>query len=41
MKINFTKREYQILVEMLLIADWGLTAQEGERDPAKEPCLSG
>jgi len=30
MKINFTKKEYRTLVEMLLIADWVLRAQETE-----------
>ncbi len=28
MKINFTKKEYQTLVEMLLLADWVITAHE-------------
>ena len=37
MKINFTKKEYQALVEMLLIADWVLTAHAFDVDPAKEP----
>jgi hypothetical protein len=37
MKINFTKKEYQALVEMLLMADWVLTAHELDPDPAKEP----
>ena len=37
MKIDFTKQEYQALVEMLLIADWvqyGHECQAGRRDRA-------
>jgi hypothetical protein len=40
MKINFTKKEYQTLVEMLLLADWVMTAHEeeerGETRPYRE-----
>ena len=36
MKINFTKKEYQTLVEMLLVADWVITAhEEGEREETR------
>jgi hypothetical protein len=36
MKMNFTKKEYQTLVEMLLVADWVITAhEEGEREATK------
>jgi len=37
MKINFTKKEYQTLVEMLLLADWVIHGQEGEPREAKKP----
>jgi hypothetical protein len=30
MKINFTKKEYQTLVEMLLVADWVIRGNEDE-----------
>lgn len=30
MKINFTKKEYQTLVEMLLIADWVIRSNEAK-----------
>ena len=30
MKINFTKKEYQTLVEMLLVADWVIRSDEEE-----------
>jgi len=30
MKINFTKKEYQALVEMLLTADWVIRSREEE-----------
>jgi hypothetical protein len=39
MKMNFTNKEYQVLVEMLLIADWVIHAHEEEtkaRKPFKE-----
>jgi hypothetical protein len=41
MKINFTKKEYRTLVEMLLVADWVINAHEvaegeGVRKPYKE-----
>lgn len=36
MKINFTKREYRTLVEMLLLADWVMHSHdEGPNDAAK------
>jgi hypothetical protein len=31
MKIDFTKKEYQTLVEMLLVADWVIAAHEVAR----------
>lgn len=34
MEMNFTKKEYQTLVEMLLIADWVITAHEEEERAA-------
>jgi hypothetical protein len=37
MKMNFTKKEYQTLVEMLLVADWVITAHEEEERPATKP----
>ena len=37
MKINFTKQEYQALVEMLLIADWVLHGHEVEPGAATKP----
>lgn len=37
MKINFTKQEYQALVEMLLIADWVLHGYEVESGDATRP----
>lgn len=37
MKINFTKREYQALVEMLLLADWVMHAHEVDPNPATKP----
>ena len=40
MKMNVTKKEYQTLVEMLLLADWVMTAHEeeerGETRPYRE-----
>lgn len=30
MKINFTKKEYRVLVEMLLIADWIIDSDEAD-----------
>jgi hypothetical protein len=36
MKINFTKKEYQILLDMLYVGDWVLHAHaEGETDETK------
>jgi hypothetical protein len=32
MKLNFTKKEYQALVEMLLAADWVITGHEEEEE---------
>jgi hypothetical protein len=37
MKINFTKKEYRTLIEMLLVADWVISAHEDEKAEAKEP----
>lgn len=38
MKINFTKKEYQTLVEMLLTADWVIRSHEEEPRAATKPC---
>jgi len=37
MKINFTKKEYQVLVEMLLTADWVIRAREVEQRAETKP----
>jgi len=37
MKMNFTKKEYQTLVEMLLVADWVITAHEEEEREETRP----
>ena len=37
MKINFTKKEYQTLVEMLLVADWVITGHEEEEREETKP----
>jgi hypothetical protein len=37
MKINFTKREYQTLVEMLLVADWIIRSHEEQPQPETQP----
>jgi len=37
MKINFTKKEYQTLVEMLLTADWVIRSHEEEPRAATKP----
>lgn len=37
MKINFTKKEYQTLVEMLLAADWVIRSHEEEPRAATKP----
>ena len=37
MKINFTKKEYQTLVEMLLVADWIIRSHEEEPQPETQP----
>jgi len=37
MKINFTKKEYQTLVEMLLIADWIIHSHEEQPRKETEP----
>jgi hypothetical protein len=37
MKINFTKREYQTLVEMLLTADWVIRSHEVEPRAETKP----
>jgi hypothetical protein len=37
MTINFTRKEYQALVEMLLVADWVINAEEAEETEAREP----
>lgn len=37
MKINFTKKEYQALVEMLLTADWVIRSHEEEPRAATTP----
>ncbi len=33
MKINFTKKEYRLLIDILYIADWVLNAHKVEDDP--------
>jgi hypothetical protein len=37
MKMNFTKKEYQTLVEMLLLADWVITGHDVEERAATKP----
>jgi hypothetical protein len=37
MKINFTKKEYQALVEMLLTADWVIRSHEEEPRAETKP----
>ena len=37
MKINFTKKEYQTLVEMLLVADWVIRSDEDDPREETEP----
>ena len=37
MKMNFTKKEYQTLVEMLLAADWVMTGHEDEEREETKP----
>ena len=37
MKINLTKKEYQTLVEVLLVADWVITGHEEEEREATKP----
>ena len=37
MKINFTKKEYQTLVEMLLLADWVIRGHEEHPREATKP----
>ena len=37
MKINFTKKEYEALVEMLLLADWVIHGHEEEPVKATKP----
>jgi hypothetical protein len=37
MKINFTKKEYAALVEMILTADWVIHAHETERTDETKP----
>ena len=37
MKMNFTKKEYQTLVEMLLAADWVITGHEEEEREETKP----
>jgi len=37
MKMNFTKKEYQALVEMLLAADWVITGHEEEEREETKP----
>ena len=42
MKINFTKKEYKLLVDMLCIADWVMHSQiEGKRDENAYEKLKG
>lgn len=36
MKINFTKKEYKFLLDILYIADWVLNAHKVEEDPRTE-----
>jgi len=36
MKINFTKKEYKVLLEMITLADWILHATKVEKDPRTE-----
>ena len=37
MKMNFTKKEYQTLIEMLLVADWVITGHEEVEGEATRP----
>lgn len=37
MKINFTKKEYSVLLEMIDIASWVISAHEIEENPEAEP----
>jgi hypothetical protein len=37
MKVNFTKKDYTALVEMILTADWVMHAHESEPSDAKKP----
>jgi hypothetical protein len=39
MKINFTKKEYQLLVTMIEIADWVLTANDDTEKQETKPYL--
>jgi len=39
MKINFSKKEYQTLVEMLLVANWIIRSHEEEPQPERR-CAS-
>ena len=36
MKINFTKKEYRLLIDMVYLADWMLTSHDEVTDPVKE-----
>lgn len=36
MKINFTKKEYRVLLEMLYISDWVISSHVTEIDPNKD-----
>ena len=37
MKINFTKKEYRLLVDLLEMADWVLTSHDATEQPDKKP----
>jgi hypothetical protein len=37
MKINFTKKEYRLLVTLMEIANWVMTAHDEQDNPEKEP----
>ena len=36
MKINFTKKEYRLLLDLVYLGEWMLTAHDDVPDPAKE-----
>jgi len=36
MKINITKKEYRLLLDILYLGDWMLTAHDDQETPEKE-----